>query len=64
MFRPNWPSADVQVAVVKDSAAHCNAVLYLPRMKEHEERVENDVAHSQHKSPQSQVYTVQQDAEM
>jgi hypothetical protein len=30
MFRPNWPSSGVQVAVVKDSAAHCNAVLFPP----------------------------------
>jgi hypothetical protein len=27
MFRPNWPSSGVQVAVIKESAAHCNAVL-------------------------------------
>jgi hypothetical protein len=26
MFRHNWPSAVVQVVMVKDSAAHCNAV--------------------------------------
>jgi sorbitol-specific phosphotransferase system component IIC len=25
MFRPNWPSSGVQVVIVKDSAAHCNA---------------------------------------
>jgi hypothetical protein len=30
MFHPNWPSSDVQVAVAKDSAAHCNAVFFLP----------------------------------
>jgi hypothetical protein len=29
MFRPNWPSSGVQVVMVKDSAAHCNAV-FLP----------------------------------
>jgi hypothetical protein len=28
MFRPNWPSSDVQVFVVKDSAAHCDAVFF------------------------------------
>jgi hypothetical protein len=28
MFRPNWPSSGVQV--VKDSAAHCNAVFFPP----------------------------------
>jgi hypothetical protein len=27
MFRPNWPSTDVQVVVMKESAAHCEAVL-------------------------------------
>jgi hypothetical protein len=26
MFWPNQPSSDVQVIVMKDSAAHCNAV--------------------------------------
>jgi hypothetical protein len=30
MFRPNWPSSDVQVVVVKDYAAHCNAVFFPP----------------------------------
>jgi hypothetical protein len=30
MFRPNWPSSGIQVAVVKDSAAHCNAVFFPP----------------------------------
>jgi hypothetical protein len=30
MFRPNWPSSGVQFAVVKDSAAHCNAVFFPP----------------------------------
>jgi hypothetical protein len=30
MFRPNWPSSGVQVVVVKDSAAHCNAVFFPP----------------------------------
>jgi hypothetical protein len=28
MFRPNWPSSGVHV--VKDSAAHCNVVLFPP----------------------------------
>jgi hypothetical protein len=28
MFRPNWPSAGVQVVVVKDTVAHCNAVVF------------------------------------
>jgi hypothetical protein len=27
MFRPNQPSSGVQVVVMKDSAAQCNAVL-------------------------------------
>jgi hypothetical protein len=30
MFRPNWPSSGVQVVMVKDSAAHCNAVVFPP----------------------------------
>jgi hypothetical protein len=30
MFRPYWPSSGVQVIVVKDSAAHCNAVFFPP----------------------------------
>jgi hypothetical protein len=30
MFRPNWPSSGIQVVMVKDSAAHCNAVLFSP----------------------------------
>jgi hypothetical protein len=30
MFRPNWPSSGVQFVVVKDSAAHCNAVFFPP----------------------------------
>jgi hypothetical protein len=30
MFRPNWPPSDVQVVVVKDSAARCNAVFFPP----------------------------------
>jgi hypothetical protein len=30
MFRPNRPSSGVQVIMVKDSAAHCNAVFFLP----------------------------------
>jgi hypothetical protein len=30
MFRPNWPSSGVQVVVVKDSIAHCNAVFFPP----------------------------------
>jgi hypothetical protein len=29
MFRPNLPSSGVKVAVIKESAAHCNAVLFL-----------------------------------
>jgi hypothetical protein len=27
-FPPNWPSSGVQVVMVKDSAAHCNAVIF------------------------------------
>jgi hypothetical protein len=30
MFRPNWPSSGVQVVMVKDSAAHYNAILFPP----------------------------------
>jgi hypothetical protein len=30
MFRPNWPSSGVQVVMVKNSAAHCNAVFFPP----------------------------------
>jgi hypothetical protein len=30
MFRPNLPSSNVQVFMVKDSAAHCNEVLFPP----------------------------------
>jgi hypothetical protein len=30
MFRPNWPSAGVQVVTVKDSAAHCDAIFFPP----------------------------------
>jgi hypothetical protein len=30
MFQPNLPSSGVQVVMVKDSAAHCNAVLFPP----------------------------------
>jgi hypothetical protein len=30
MFRTNWPSSGVQVVVVKDSAAHCNAAFIPP----------------------------------
>jgi hypothetical protein len=30
MFRPNWPSSGVQVVMVKDSAAHCNAIFFPP----------------------------------
>jgi hypothetical protein len=30
MFRPNWPSSGVQVVIVKDSAATCNAVSFPP----------------------------------
>jgi hypothetical protein len=29
MFRPKWPSSDVQVVVLQDSAAHCNAGFFL-----------------------------------
>jgi hypothetical protein len=29
MFRPNWPSSGVQVVVIKESDAHCNALLLL-----------------------------------
>jgi hypothetical protein len=25
MFQPNWPPSGVQVVMIKDSAAHCNA---------------------------------------
>jgi hypothetical protein len=30
MFQPNWPSSGVQVVMVKDSAACCNAVFFPP----------------------------------
>jgi hypothetical protein len=30
MFRPNWPSSDIQVVMMKDSVAQCNAVFFLP----------------------------------
>jgi hypothetical protein len=30
MFRPNWPSSDVAVVLVKVLAAHCNVVLFSP----------------------------------
>jgi hypothetical protein len=30
MFRPNWPYSDVQVVMVKNSTAHCNAVFFPP----------------------------------
>jgi uncharacterized membrane protein len=30
MFLPNRPSSGVQVVVVKDSTAHCNAVIFAP----------------------------------
>jgi hypothetical protein len=30
MFRPNWPSSGVQVVIVKDSDAHCNAGFFPP----------------------------------
>jgi hypothetical protein len=33
MFRPNWPPSGVQVVMVKDSAAHCNASNYDGRPK-------------------------------
>jgi hypothetical protein len=29
MFRPNWPSSGVQV---KESAAHCNTVIFPPNL--------------------------------
>jgi hypothetical protein len=29
-FQPNRPSSGVQVVLVKDSAAHCNAVFFPP----------------------------------
>jgi hypothetical protein len=32
MFRPNWPSSGVPVVVVKESAAHINAVFFPPIM--------------------------------
>jgi hypothetical protein len=27
-FRSNWPSSGVQAVMVKDSAAHCNTVVF------------------------------------
>jgi hypothetical protein len=30
MFRPNWQDLGVQVVMVKDSAAHCNAGFFPP----------------------------------
>jgi hypothetical protein len=30
MFGPNWPSSGVQVVMIKDSAAHSNAVSFPP----------------------------------
>jgi uncharacterized membrane protein len=30
MFQPNWPSSVVQIVMVRDSAAHCNAVFFPP----------------------------------
>jgi hypothetical protein len=30
MFQPSWPSSGVRVVMVKDSAAHCNAVFCPP----------------------------------
>jgi hypothetical protein len=30
MFQPNWTPSGVQVVIVKDSAAHCNAVFFPP----------------------------------
>jgi hypothetical protein len=30
MFRPDWPSSGVQVVMVKNSAAHCNAGFFPP----------------------------------
>jgi hypothetical protein len=35
MFRANWPSSGVQVVMVKDSAAHCNAVFFPPIVHNH-----------------------------
>jgi hypothetical protein len=29
MLRPKWPSSGVQVVVLKEPAAHCNAVLII-----------------------------------
>jgi hypothetical protein len=30
MLQPNWPSSGVQVVMIKDSTAHCNAVFFPP----------------------------------
>jgi hypothetical protein len=30
MFPPNWPSSGVQIVMVKDSTALCNAVFFPP----------------------------------
>jgi hypothetical protein len=30
MFQPNRPSSGVEIVVVKESAAHCNAVFFSP----------------------------------
>jgi hypothetical protein len=30
MFGPDWPYSDVQVVMVKNSTAHCNAVFFPP----------------------------------
>jgi hypothetical protein len=32
MFRRSWPSLGVHVVMVKDSAAHCNTVLFPPNV--------------------------------
>jgi hypothetical protein len=29
MFRPKWPSSDVEFVVLQGSAAHCSAVFFL-----------------------------------
>jgi hypothetical protein len=30
MFQSNWPSSDVRVVMVKDSAVHCNVAFFPP----------------------------------
>jgi uncharacterized alpha/beta hydrolase family protein len=72
MFRPNYAIFRCTGVVVKDSAAHCNAVSFPPTVVAsgyigyvgHEERLVNDVAHRRHRSFKSQIYTVQKDAEI